>query len=160
MVTGLTVTGIKTLSSLFPDSDKLDPDKKNNKDLKNEDIREDIGIENDFDECVGYEEDRIKEDENIENKDKNIENIADIYLEAYHNLTKTEFWKKDIFTDDLFIAQTAQESRFDKEAESSKGAIGVMQNMEDSIQDIPRYLSKLKRNINFPYSGQEKFTAE
>ena len=153
VVAGLTGTGIKTLSSLFSDSDKLDSDKKN---LKNKNLE----IKEDFEECVEHEEDRIKEDENIENKEKNIENIADTYLEAYHNLTKTEFWKKDIFTDDLFIAQTIQESRFDKEAESSDGAIGVMQNMEDSIQDIPRYLSKLKRNINFPYSGEEKFTTK
>jgi len=150
VATGLTGTGIKTLSSLFSDSCKLDSDKKN---LKNN------GLENkdDFEKYLGCKEGEIKEGENLKNKEKN---IADTYLDAYYNLTKTEFWKKDIFTDDLFIAQIIQESRFNKEAESHKGAIGIMQNMEDSIQDIPRYLSKLKRNINFPYSGQEKFTTK
>ncbi len=153
VVAGLTGTGIKTLPGLFLDSDKLDSDKKK---LKNKDLE----VKDDLDECVGHEEYKVKEDENLKNKEKNIENIADTYLKAYHDLTETEFWEKDIFTDDLFIAQIIQESRFDKEAESSKGAIGVMQNMEDSIQDVPRYLSKLKRNINFPYSGKEKFTAK
>ena len=154
VATGVVATGIKTLSSLFSDSDKLDSDKKNNKDLENKDS----GTEEDFEECVECKENRIeKEDKNLESKEKN---IADTYLEAYYNLTKTEFWKKDVFTDDLFIAQTIQESRFNKEAESHKGAIGVMQNIEDSIQDTARYLSKLKRNINFPYSGREKFTTK
>ncbi len=82
-------------------------------------------------------------------------NIADDFLDAYHELRKTEFWNSKILTDNLFIAQQLQESKYKKDSESGAGAVGVMQTKGASIRDVPMFLAKLKRNVNFEYNGPD-----
>ena len=82
-------------------------------------------------------------------------NIADDFLDAYHELRKTEFWNSKILTDNLFMAQQLQESKYKKDSESGAGAVGVMQTRGTSIRDIPMFLAKLKRNVNFKYNGPD-----
>ena len=102
---------------------------------------------------------RNKKNETAKKEEKE-KNKADIYLAAYYKIAKTAAWKDDLFTDDLFIAQQLQESKYDKAAESKIGAVGVMQNTRSSIQDVSRYLAKLKRYKNFSYNGKGKLNRE
>ena len=88
-----------------------------------------------------------------------INNLADHYLKAYLEISKDpEKFPKEIFENDLLIAQQCQESRGEVDAESHSGALGVMQNMASSIIDVTDYLNKLKRNTGFEWSGPKKLS--
>lgn len=86
-----------------------------------------------------------------------INNLADHYLKAYLEISKDpEKFPKEIFENDLLIAQQCQESRGEVDAESHSGALGEMQNMTISMIDVTRYLNKLKRNTGFEWNGPEE----
>ena len=96
-----------------------------------------------------------------ENKKETIEinNLADYYLKAYLEISKDpEKFPKEIFENDLLIAQQCQESRGEVDAESHSGALGEMQNMTISMIDVTRYLNKLKRNTDFEWNGPKKLS--
>ncbi|PLX26500.1 hypothetical protein C0583_07120 [Candidatus Parcubacteria bacterium] len=83
-----------------------------------------------------------------------IKNIADHFLKAYLELEDDpNFFPKEVFTDDLLIAQQLQESNFDRHATSHAGAVGVMQNMPISIKDDCLFLEKLHNNSIINYQG-------
>jgi hypothetical protein len=108
-------------------------------------------------------ENKTEHDEQvIEKKEINeIKDIADKFLETYHELSKTEHWPpREIVNDDLYIAQQLQESGYDHDAVSRAGAVGVMQNMAISIKDTVRYLNILSHKTDFNYDGSKDLSEQ
>lgn len=66
------------------------------------------------------------------------------------NLLKNDnFFPKKIFSDDFLSAIQAQESGFDKSAQSHKGAVGSMQVMPETIKETLLYINKINTKISF-----------
>jgi len=63
-------------------------------------------------------------------------------------LEKDDFFPKKIFSDDYLLAIQAQESGFDKNAESHKGAVGSMQVMPETIREVLFYINKIDNRMN------------
>ncbi len=105
------------------------------------------------------EKEKRKEDERLE---KNARNLLENFLVQYEILkTKGErFWPKKIFMDDFFIAIQLQESGFDAQAESRKGAFGIMQTMDIAFRDVNRYLEKLGREGIIEYGAKGEIADE
>ncbi len=81
-------------------------------------------------------------------------NIADHFHDSHRVLKeKDDYFPKKLFTNDLLIAQEIQESGCDIDAISSKGAVGLMQNMEISIKDICLFLERLDDKKVITYKG-------
>ncbi len=96
---------------------------------------------------------------NITSANESPRNLADIFLDKYLELSlKEKYWPHNLFTPEFLIAIQIQETNFDPQAESKKHAIGIMQNMDISIQDVARFLTILARHEQIKYSGPESFT--
>ncbi len=104
-------------------------------------------------------ESEVKKDEDMAEKGKE-ENIANAFFKAHKELARSRFWPKELLTRDIQIAQQLQESKFNKEAKSNKGAVGVMQNTQSSVIDVVRYLNKLKRNKEIEYDGPRELSKD
>jgi len=102
-----------------------------------------------------------KQEESQEEKEVKIENLADHYLKAYYELSKdSEKFPGDVFETDLLLAQQCQESRGQINAKSHSGALGVMQNMTVSMQDVTRYLNILSRKEGFEWAGPKELSKD
>lgn len=110
---------------------------------------------------VEVKEEEILEKEGEQEKENNIENLADHYLKAYYELSKdSEKFPGDVFETDLIIAQQCQESRGQIDAKSHSGALGVMQNMTISMKDVTRYLNILMRRTDFKWEGPKELSGK
>lgn len=82
-------------------------------------------------------------------------------LEKAHNLTieiqaisrnllkNDTFFPKKMFSSDFLLAIQAQESGFDKSAQSHKGAVGSMQVMPETIKETLLYVNKIDKRLSF-----------
>lgn len=64
-------------------------------------------------------------------------------------LKKDDFFPKKIFSSDFLLAIQAQESGFEKGAQSHKGAVGSMQVMPETIKETLLYINKIDNRLSF-----------
>lgn len=147
-IAGSGASGAYKLAGMFSD----DENAKNNK----PDSRKNLTQKDELTGKAREEYEALKTKQGINPLERETKNIADVFLKAYYELSRSKFWPADVFTTDFFIAQQLQESKYKKEAESQAGALGIMQNMEVSIKDVVRYLNKLKSRGKYNYNGPEE----
>ncbi len=83
-----------------------------------------------------------------------MQNLAEEVLRSYHEIFRKEnFLPPKIFSKNFLIATQLQESKYDPEAESHAGAVGVMQIMPNTIKDTIRCLHIFRKKGITDFSG-------
>ncbi len=140
--------GVATFSKMVDkEIDSIEQDLDTNLSLVEADNKSAINIE---ETRRSLERDTKKRDEEVK-----IENLGDVFVEAYKEIEQLKDFPSTVLSDDFFSAVELQESGGDPWVVSSVGAKGVMQNMHGSLNDNLAHSRELKKDGEIKFKGSE-----